>query len=88
MCKFAHVSKFSPYEWGLITCVRRIIYTFLNVCPFNYTTVAGNEKVRPVNHVNHTIWVVVVFLTDRVQSKVLVAVFFFWGGGVMPLLPF
>ena len=27
----------------------RFIYIFLNVCPFDYTTVAGRRKIRPVN---------------------------------------
>ena len=40
----------------------------LNVCPFDYTAVAGNGKVWPVNQVNHTSWVAVVTPTDRPKS--------------------
>ena len=36
--------------------IRRFIYNFLNVCPFDYTAVAGSGKVGPVNQVNHTGW--------------------------------
>ena len=28
-------------------CNRRFIYKFLNVCPFDYTAVAGSGKVGP-----------------------------------------
>ena len=42
--------------------------TFLNVCHFDYTAVAGSGKVGPVNQVNHTSWVAVVILTDRPKS--------------------
>ena len=38
---------------------------FLNVCPFDYTAVAGSGKVGPVNQVNNTSWVAVVTPTDR-----------------------
>ena len=44
------------------------IYKFLNVCPFDYTAVAGSGKVGPVNQVNHTSWVAVVTPTDRPKS--------------------
>ena len=44
------------------------IYKFLNLCPFDYTAVAGSGKVGPVNQVNHTSWVVVVTPTDRPKS--------------------
>ena len=37
-----------------IVFLRRFIYKFLNVCPFDYTAVAGSWKVGPVNQVNHT----------------------------------
>ena len=39
----------------------------LNVCPFDYTAVAGSGKVGPVNQVNHTSWVAEV--TPTVRSK-------------------
>ena len=42
--------------------------TFLNVCPFDYTAVAGSGTVGPVNQVNHTSWVAVVTQTDRPKS--------------------
>ena len=48
--------------------IRRFIYKFLNVCPFDYTAVAGSGKVGPVNQVNHTSWVAVVTPTDRPKS--------------------
>ena len=48
--------------------IRRFIYKFLNVCPFDYTAVAGSGKVGPVNQVNHTSWVTVVTPTDRPKS--------------------
>ena len=48
--------------------IRRFIYKFLNVCPFDYTAVAGSEKVSPVNQVNHTSWVAVVTPTNRPKS--------------------
>ena len=41
---------------------------FLNVCPFDYTAVAGSGKVGPVNQVNHNSWVAVVTPTDRPKS--------------------
>ena len=48
-----------------VVYIRRFIYKFLNVCPFDYTAVAVSGKVGPVNQVNHTIWVAVVTPTDR-----------------------
>ena len=51
-----------------VVFIRRFIYKFLNVCPFDYTAVAGSGKVRPVNQVNHTSWVAVVTPTDRPKS--------------------
>ena len=48
--------------------IRRFIYKFLNVCPFDYTAVAGSGKVGPINQVNHTSWVAVVTPTDRPKS--------------------
>ena len=48
--------------------IRRFTYKFLNVCPFDYTAVAGSGKVGPVNQVNHTSWVAVVTPTDRPKS--------------------
>ena len=53
---------------GIRRCIRRFIYKFLNVCPFDYTAVAGSGKVGPLNRVNHTSWVAVVTPTDRPKS--------------------
>ena len=40
------IDFYDPSAWGggLLVCVyiRRFIYKFLNVCPFDYTAVAGN----------------------------------------------
>ena len=49
-------------------CIRMFIYKFLNVCPFDYTAVAGSGKVWPVIQVNHTSWVAVVTHTERPKS--------------------
>ena len=57
--------------WGgcwFVDYIRRFIYKFLNVCPFDYTTVAGSGKVEPVNQVYDTSWMVVVTPTDRPKS--------------------
>ena len=69
--------------------IRKFIYKFLNVCPFDYTAVAGSGKVGPVNQANHTSWVAVVIPTDRpsrsataVKSNFFVALF------VLSLWPF
>ena len=50
-----------------VVYIKRFIYEFLNVCPFDYTAVAGSGKVgrKPVNH---TSWVTVVTPTDRPKS--------------------
>ena len=48
--------------------IRRFIYKFLNVCPFDYMAVGGSGKVGPVNQVNHTSWVAVATPTDRPKS--------------------
>ena len=38
------------------------------MCPFDYTAVAGSEKVGPVNQVNNISWVAIVTPTDRFKS--------------------
>ena len=43
--------------------IRGIIYEFLNVRSFDYTAVAGSEKVLVCKLVNHTSWVNVVSRT-------------------------
>ena len=53
--------------WFVVN-IRKFIYKFLNVCPFDYTAVAGSRKVGPVNQVNHICWVAVVTPTDRPKS--------------------
>ena len=51
-----------------VVYMRKFIYNFLNVCPFDYTAVARRGKVGPVNQVNHTSWVAIVTPTDRPTS--------------------
>ena len=58
-----------PLGWLLVCCLYKEVYLqFLNVCPFDYTAVAGSGKVGPVNQVNHTSWVAEVTSTDRPKS--------------------
>ena len=60
------VSIFMTSPLGVsVVYIRRYIYKVLIMCPFDYTAVAGSEKVGPVNQVNQTSWVVVVTPTDR-----------------------
>ena len=70
--------------WSSVS-IRRIIYKFLNVCPFDYTAVAVCGKVeRFVNRFTHTIWVTAVTPTDRpnsVRNRCVIEVF----GGVFML---
>ena len=51
-----------------VVYIRRFIYKFLNVCPFDYTAVSGRGKVGPVIQVNHTSLVAIVTPTDRPKS--------------------
>ena len=45
----------SPLGRLLVCCLYKEVYLqMFNVCPFDYTTVAGNGKVGPVDQVNHT----------------------------------
>ena len=67
ICRKAWHWKYITYCW-LVVYIRRLIYKFLNVCPFDYTAVAASGKVGPVNQVNHTSWVAVVTPTDRPKS--------------------
>ena len=48
--------------------IRRFIYKFLNVCPLDYTAVAGSGKFGPINQVNYTSLGAVVTPTDRPKS--------------------
>ena len=52
----------------VVVFIRRFIYKFLNVCPFDYKSVARRGKVGPVNQVSQTSWVAVVTPTDRPKS--------------------
>ena len=77
--------------WGgcwFVVYIRRFIYKFLIVCPFDYTTVAGSGKVGPVNQVNHTSWVAVVTPSDRPKSVRNRFVTFFVALFVLSLCPF
>ena len=68
---FTCIDFYDLSAWGCCwfdVYIRRFIYKFLNVCPFDYTAVAGSGKVGPVNQVNHTSWVAVVTPTDRPKS--------------------
>ena len=68
---FTCIDFYDLSAWGgcwFDVYIRRFIYKFLNVCPFDYTVVAGSGKVGPVNQVNHTSWVAVVTPTDRPKS--------------------
>ena len=44
------------------------LQVFFNVCPFDYTAVAGSGKGGGRKPVNHTSWVAVVTPTDRPKS--------------------
>ena len=49
---FACIDFYDLSAWGgclFVVCIKRFIYKFLNVCPFDYTTVAGSGMVGPVN---------------------------------------
>ena len=68
---FTCIDFYDLSAWGgcwFVVYIRTFIYKFLNVCPFDYTAVAGSGKVGPVNQVNHTSWVAVVTPTDRPKS--------------------
>ena len=68
---FTCIDFIDPSAWGgcwFVVYIRRFIYKCLNVCPFDYTAVAGSGKVGPVNQVNHTIWAAVVTPTNRPKS--------------------
>ena len=68
---FTCIDFYALSAWGgcwFVVYIRRFIYKFLNVCPFEYTAVAGSGKVGPVNQVNHTSWVAIVNPTDRPKS--------------------
>ena len=72
---FTCIDFYDLSAWGgcwFDVYIRRFIYKFLSVCPFDYTAVGvGSGKVGPVNQVNHTSWVAVVTPTDRPKSNFL-----------------
>ena len=48
----------SPLAGGclFVVYIMRFNYKILNVCPFDYTTVAGSGKVWPVNRLTTPTW--------------------------------
>ena len=71
VCDFYNLSAW--WSFRFVVYIRRIIYTFLNVCRFDYTTVAGvRGGVRwegwARKPVNHTSWMDLGIPTDRPKS--------------------
>ena len=60
------------------------------MCPFDYTAITGIGKIGPVNQVNHTSWVAVVFPINRPNSvrNHCVIELFFAALFVLSLCPF
>ena len=74
---------------GFVVYIRRFIYKFLKVCPFDYTAVAGSGKVGPQNQVNHTSWMAVATPTDRSKSvRIRCVIELFVALFVLSLCPF
>ena len=68
---FTCIDFYDLSVWGscwFVVYIRRFIYKFVNVCPFDYTAVAGSGKVGPLNQVYHTSLVAVVTPTDGPKS--------------------
>ena len=70
---FTCIDFYDLSAWGgcwFDVYIKRFIYRFLNVCPFDYTAVAGSGKVGTVNQVNRTnrMDVVCCHSIDRPQS--------------------
>ena len=68
---FTCIDFYDLSAWGgcwFVVYIRRFIYKFLNVCPFDYMAVVVSGKVRPVNQVTYTSWVALVSPTDRPMS--------------------
>ena len=86
MLDLNNISHLSAWDgcW-FVVYIRRFIYNFFNVCPFDYTVVAGSGKVGPVNH---TSWVAVVTSTDRPKSVRNCCVIELFGGVCVVTLPF
>ena len=58
--------------WSSVS-IRRIIYQFLNVCPFDYTTVAVNWKVeRSYTGLTTPVGLTAVTPTDRLSRSAIV----------------
>ena len=78
---FTCIDFYDLSAWGgcwFVVYIRRFINTCLNVCPFDYTVVAGSGKVGPVHQVYHTSWVAVVTPTDRpnlVRNRCVIELF-------------
>ena len=89
---FTCIDFYDLSAWGgcwFVVYIRRFIYKFLTVCPYDYTAIAGNGKVGPVNQVNHTRLVAVVTPTDRpksVHNRYVIELF--WGVLYVVTLPF
>ena len=67
---FTCIDFYDLSAWGgcwFVVYIRRFIYKFLNVCPFDYKLLrlVGRWARKPVNH---TSWVAVVTPTDRPKS--------------------
>ena len=59
------------------------------MCPFDYTALAGNGKVGPVNQINNTCWMAVVTPTYRPKSvRNRCVIEFFVALFVLTLCPF
>ena len=69
---FTCINFYDLSAWGgcwFVVYIKKFIYNqLLNVCPFDYTAVAGGGKSGSVNQVNQTSWVAVVTPTDRPKS--------------------
>ena len=65
---------------GFFIYTRRFINKVLNMCPFDYTVVAGSEKVWSVNHANYTSLVAVLTPPDNPRSASNRCIFERFGG--------
>ena len=69
---FTCIDFYDLSVWGgcwFVVYIRRFIYKFLNVCPFDYTAVAGSGKVRrPLTRLTTPVGWLFVTPTDRPKS--------------------